>query len=89
MRKDFRFGGSGGQGVISLAVLLGVGAVVNDSGIIVPAVGLLFLIPALAHLVGRQAAECQREPRTSRPLSGGPAGGTEAAGTRTVPQSQR
>jgi len=75
--------------MISLAVLLGVGAVVNDSGIIVPAVGLLFLIPALAHLVGRQAAECQREPRTSRPLSGGPAGGTEAAGTRTVPQSQR
>lgn len=77
------------MGMISLAVLLGVGAVVNDSGIIVPAVGLLFLIPALAHLVGRQAAECQREPRTSRPLSGGPAGGSEAAGTRTVPQSQR
>ncbi|MFL0577380.1 hypothetical protein ACH0BO_11690 [Brevibacterium luteolum] len=77
------------MGMISLAVLLGVGAVVNDSGIIVPAVGLLFLIPALAHLVGRQAAECQREPRTSRPLSGGPAGGSETAGTRTVPQSQR
>lgn len=80
------------MGMISLAVLLGVGAVVNDSGIIVPAVGLLFLIPALAHLVGRQAAECQRESRTSRPLSGGlagEAGGSEAAGTRTVPQSQR
>lgn len=80
------------MGMISLAVLLGVGAVVNDSGIIVPAVGLLFLIPALAHLVGWQAAECQRESRTSRPLSGGPAGeagGSEAAGTPTVPQSQR
>ncbi len=80
------------MGMISLAVLLGVGAVVNDSGIIVPAVGLLFLIPALAHLVGRQAAECQRESRTSRPISGGPAseaGGSEAAGTPTVPQSQR
>lgn len=62
------------MGMISLAVLLGVGAIVNDSGIIVPAVGLLFLIPALAHLVGRQAAECQREGRISRPFSDGPAG---------------
>lgn len=80
------------MGMISLAVLLGVGAVVNDSGIIVPAVGLLFLVPALAHLVGRQAAECQREGRTSRPLSDGPAGeagGPEAVRNGTVPQSQR
>lgn len=80
------------MGMISLAVLLGVGAVVNDSGIIVPAVGLLFLIPALAHLVGRQAAECQRERRASRPFSDGPAGEageSEAVSKGTVPQSQR
>ena len=73
------------MGMISLAVLLGVGAVVNDSGIIVPAVGLLFLIPALAHLVGRQAAECQRESRARRPHSGEPG----AEDRPTVPQSQR
>ncbi|MBD8021196.1 hypothetical protein [Brevibacterium gallinarum] len=73
------------MGMISLAVLLGVGAVVNDSGIIVPAVGLLFLIPALAHLVGRQAAECQRESRARRPRSGEPG----AEDRPTVPQSQR
>ncbi|WP_258233924.1 hypothetical protein [Brevibacterium oceani] len=36
--------------VISLAILLGVGTVINDSGIVVPAVGILFLVPILAHL---------------------------------------
>ncbi|WP_228282343.1 alkaline phosphatase family protein [Brevibacterium atlanticum] len=36
--------------VISLAILLGVGTVINDSGIVVPAVGVLFLVPILAHL---------------------------------------
>ena len=41
--------------IISLTVLLTVGTVINDSGIIVPAVGILFLIPALAHLVGERA----------------------------------
>jgi hypothetical protein len=41
--------------IISLTVLLTVGTVINDSGIIVPAVGILFLVPALAHLVGERA----------------------------------
>jgi hypothetical protein len=36
--------------VISLAILLGVGTLINDSGIVVPAVGILFLVPVLAHL---------------------------------------
>ena len=37
-------------GMISLAILLGVGTIINDSGIVVPAVGILFLVPVLAHL---------------------------------------
>jgi hypothetical protein len=36
--------------MISLAILLGVGTVINDSGIVVPAVGILFLVPMLTHL---------------------------------------
>ena len=36
--------------VISLAILLGVGTIINDSGIVVPAVGILFLVPVLVHL---------------------------------------
>ncbi|MBE8146718.1 hypothetical protein IOD13_12245 [Brevibacterium casei] len=36
--------------MISLAILLGVGTIINDSGIVVPAVGILFLVPVLAHL---------------------------------------
>ena len=41
--------------IISLTVLLAVGTIINDSGIVVPAVGILFLVPALAHLVGERA----------------------------------
>lgn len=41
--------------VISLAVLLTVGTFINDSGIVVPAVGILFLVPALTHLIGARA----------------------------------
>ena len=41
--------------IISLIVLLAVGTIINDSGIVVPAVGILFLVPALAHLVGERA----------------------------------
>ncbi|SMX81372.1 hypothetical protein [Brevibacterium aurantiacum] len=37
-------------GMISLAILLGVGTIINDSGIVVPAVGILFLVPVLVHL---------------------------------------
>lgn len=37
-------------GMISLAILLGVGTIINDSGIVVPAVGILFLVPILVHL---------------------------------------
>ncbi|WP_246475637.1 hypothetical protein [Brevibacterium renqingii] len=36
--------------MISLAILLGVGTLINDSGIVVPAVGILFLVPVLTHL---------------------------------------
>ncbi|MGO2863058.1 MAG: hypothetical protein ACTIC1_18005 [Brevibacterium sp.] len=36
--------------VISLAILLGVGTIINDSGIVVPAVGILFLVPVFVHL---------------------------------------
>ena len=36
--------------MFSLAILLGVGTVINDSGIVVPAVGILFLVPVLTHL---------------------------------------
>ncbi|HLR44888.1 MAG TPA: hypothetical protein VK065_06845 [Brevibacterium sp.] len=46
--------------IISLAVLLAVGTFINDSGIVVPAVGVLFLVPALTHLVGVKAKD---EPR--------------------------
>jgi hypothetical protein len=38
--------------VISLAVLLAVGTFINDSGVVVPAVGMLFLVPALASCAG-------------------------------------
>lgn len=38
------------EAMISLAILLGVGTVINDSGIVVPAVGILFLVPVIAHL---------------------------------------
>ncbi|MDN6135454.1 MAG: hypothetical protein L0J03_15305 [Brevibacterium sp.] len=37
-------------GMISLAILLSVGTIINDSGIVVPAVGILFLVPVLVHL---------------------------------------
>ncbi|SLM94615.1 hypothetical protein [Brevibacterium yomogidense] len=43
--------------IISLAVLLTVGTFINDSGIVVPAVGILFLMPALTHLVGTKAKD--------------------------------
>ncbi|MGW9825232.1 hypothetical protein ACUXNS_000216 [Brevibacterium pityocampae] len=48
----------------SLAVLLAVGTVINDSGIVVPAVGILFIIPAFAHLVGQAEAEAIRTERS-------------------------
>ena len=41
--------------IISLTVLLTVGTFINDSGIVVPAVGILFLVPALTHLAGVRA----------------------------------
>ncbi|RBP68188.1 hypothetical protein DFO66_101416 [Brevibacterium sanguinis] len=36
--------------MISLAILLAVGTIINDSGIVVPAVGILFLVPVIVHL---------------------------------------
>lgn len=50
----------------SLAVLLAVGTVINDSGIVVPAVGILFIIPAFAHLVGQAESEAVRRERAGR-----------------------
>lgn len=47
--------------VISLAVLLTVGTFINDSGIVVPAVGILFLVPALTHLVGAKAKKLPQD----------------------------
>ncbi|WP_035280136.1 hypothetical protein [Brevibacterium album] len=49
--------------LISLAVLLAVGTFINDSGIVVPAVGMLFLVPVLA----ASAAEGVREPDVREP----------------------
>ena len=42
------------SGLASLLVLMVVGTVINDSGIVLPAVSILFVIPALAHLVGQE-----------------------------------
>ena len=50
-------------GMISLAILLGVGTIINDSGIVVPAVGILFLVPVLVHL------ETFESTRPSTPLT--------------------
>ena len=50
-------------GMISLAILLGVGTIINDSGIVVPAVGILFLVPVLVHL---EAFETTRQARPDR-----------------------
>ncbi|WP_349828877.1 hypothetical protein [Brevibacterium litoralis] len=46
----------------SLVVLLTVGTVINDSGVVVPAVGVLFLAPVHAHLVGHGAKTLPRCP---------------------------
>lgn len=40
-------------GMVSIIALLVVGTIINDSGIVVPAVGILFLIPGMAHLIGQ------------------------------------
>ncbi|WGW12893.1 hypothetical protein LWF01_03720 [Saxibacter everestensis] len=42
-------------GLLSLFVLLILGSIFNDSGIVVPAVGILMLIPAIAHVSAAQA----------------------------------
>lgn len=63
-------------GILSLLVLLVVGTFINDSGIVVPAVGILFLVPAVGHLVGQQAY------REAKGL-GSPSPATSADGSRT------
>ncbi|WP_231442240.1 hypothetical protein [Brevibacterium zhoupengii] len=55
-------------GMISLAILLGVGTIINDSGIVVPAVGILFLVPVLVHLETfetKQTADSGGRPKLS------------------------
>jgi hypothetical protein len=58
--------------MISLAILLGVGTVINDSGIVVPAVGILFLVPILAHVETFRPG--QPQPTTEVPEDNGGAG---------------
>src|SRR5699024_3864294 len=55
---------------ISLAILLGVGTVINDSGIDVPAVGILFLVPILTHIETFRPGQSQ--PTGDVPAGGGP-----------------
>src|SRR5699024_304162 len=66
--------------MISLAILLGVGTVINDSGIVVPAVGILFLVPILTHVETFRPGQSQ--PAGEGPAGGGPgvAGGAVAGG---------
>ncbi|WP_344306867.1 hypothetical protein, partial [Brevibacterium samyangense] len=40
-------------GLVALLVLLTVGTIINDSGIVVPAVGILYAVPLFAHLAGQ------------------------------------
>jgi hypothetical protein len=56
--------------MISLAILLGVGTVINDSGIVVPAVGILFLVPILTHVETFRPGQSQ--PTGEVPAGGGP-----------------
>src|SRR5699024_12701334 len=56
--------------MISLAILLGVGTVINDSGIVVPAGGSLFLVPILTH--GETFRPGQSQPTGEAPARGGP-----------------
>ena len=58
--------------MISLAILLGVGTVINDSGIVVPAVGILFLVPILAHVETFRPGQSQ--PTSEVPEDSGDAG---------------
>jgi hypothetical protein len=57
--------------MISLAILLGVGTVINDSGIVVPAVGILFLVPILTHVETFRPG--QPQPTAEVPPEDGPA----------------
>ncbi|GAA1850390.1 hypothetical protein GCM10009813_09950 [Brevibacterium marinum] len=52
-------------GMISLAILLGVGTIINDSGIVVPAVGILFLVPVLVHLETFEPKQWADDDRTA------------------------
>lgn len=66
--------------VISLAIMLGVGTIINDSGIVVPAVGILFLVPVLAHLETFTA---------KRPVGSEASGESEASGGDDSSRSRR
>ena len=62
--------------MISLAILLGVGTLINDSGIVVPAVGILFLVPVLTHLETFRAG---RPPVPAATPTGDGADGSDAS----------
>ena len=64
--------------MISLAILLGVGTLINDSGIVVPAVGILFLVPVLTHLETFRAGLPPVPPAAS--AGGSTGGGADRAG---------
>lgn len=66
--------------MISLAILLGVGTFINDSGIVVPAVGILFLVPVLAHLETHPRAEATAGSGRATPGLGGAPGVGGASG---------
>lgn len=51
-------------GIGAAVVLLVIGTFVNDSGIVLPAVGALFLAPAMAHLIGQD--HLLRQPGSQR-----------------------
>lgn len=56
-------------GMISLAILLGVGTIINDSGIVVPAVGILFLVPVLVHLETFETRQSDDSDAQTKPIS--------------------
>ncbi|MCT1551353.1 hypothetical protein [Brevibacterium casei] len=79
-------------GMISLAILLGVGTIINDSGIVVPAVGILFLVPVLAHLetfrTPSSPAEATAATRLTSPAGPPPADAEDAAGATAAADAE-
>jgi len=58
-------------GLVALFVLLILGAFVNDSGVVVPSVGILVLVPALTYLGASHVLESSAGPRPDADVPGG------------------